>query len=211
MIFVSQQAKKFKTTPILIFDQPLWWKATEIQASEIPGSDLHSIILRMEGLYIQMSFVGAIGHLMSGSGIEDVLKCVYADTAVTHMLSGKAISRSVRGRLLTNATLNALIVCQADGISISTYSSANEMVFDDSTDSETQPHSLFLEISSELKGIANIFDKVITSTGFMTVEHVHVQASSQLESVVTDDQTKFFIISYRETLVAVYGNGGYFK
>jgi hypothetical protein len=51
------------------------------------------------------------------------------------------------------------------------------MVFDDSADSETQPHLLFPEISSELKEIANIFDKVIT--GFMTVEQV--QASSLLE------------------------------
>ena len=60
MIFVSQQAKKFQTTPILTFDQPLWWKAIEIQASEIPGSDLHSIILRLGGLHMQMSFMGAI-------------------------------------------------------------------------------------------------------------------------------------------------------
>ena len=37
---------------------------------------------------------------MSGPGIEDVLKCIYADTAVTDILSGKAMSRAVRGIFL---------------------------------------------------------------------------------------------------------------
>ena len=102
-----------------------------------------------------------------------MLKCIYAETTVTRILSGKAISRAVCGHLLTNAILNALIICQAYGISITTHSSANEMVFDDSTDSETQPHLLFQETSSELK------EKVIA--GFMTAEQV--QTSSLLESV----------------------------
>ena len=83
------------------------------------------------------------------------------------------------------------------------------MVFDDSTDSETQPYLLFQETSSELKEIANTFDKVIA--GFMTAEQV--QASSLFESVANlfkDGQRKSFIISYSKTLVTIPGNGGYF-
>ena len=100
MIFISQQSKKFNTSPILTFDQPLWWKSVAIQNSEPPDSELKAIVLRLGGLHMQMSFMGAMGHLMSGSGIEDLLACIYAETAVTHMMSGKAISRAVRGHLI---------------------------------------------------------------------------------------------------------------
>ena len=55
---------------------------------------------------MQMSFMGGIGHLMSGSGIEDVLKCIYAEISLTHILHGKEISRAVHGHLLTNANTN---------------------------------------------------------------------------------------------------------
>ena len=46
------------------------------------------------------------------------------------------------------------LICHAYGMSITAYSSANEMVFDDSTDSEIQAHLLFQGTSSELKEIA---------------------------------------------------------
>ena len=36
---------------------------------------------------------------------------VYAKNAVSHMLSGKAIARAVRGHFLVDAALNALLVC----------------------------------------------------------------------------------------------------
>lgn len=38
--FISAQAKRSNTTPVLTFDQPLWWKALGIISSEPDGSDL---------------------------------------------------------------------------------------------------------------------------------------------------------------------------
>jgi len=32
-----------------------------------------------------MNFLGSIGHLMAGSGLQEVLELVYADNAVVHM------------------------------------------------------------------------------------------------------------------------------
>ena len=49
---------------------------------------------------MQMSFLGSIGHLMAGSSIQELLEVVYAGThAVTHMMTGEAVSRAMRGHL----------------------------------------------------------------------------------------------------------------
>ena len=110
MCFVSEQAKRYIYTPILTFDQPLWWKSYEIQQSESSNRDIKDIILRLGGLHTEMSFLGAIGHLMGGSGLQDLLEVIYADTAVSHILTGKAISRAIRGHILVEAVLYAIIL-----------------------------------------------------------------------------------------------------
>ena len=69
--------------------------------NEPEGSALHSVVVRLGGFHIEMSYLGCIGHLMSGSGLRNVLELVYADNAVGHMLSGKAVARAVRGRIFT--------------------------------------------------------------------------------------------------------------
>ena len=82
-----------------------------IVLSEPQQSDLKSIVLRLGGLHIEMSFLGCIGHVMVGSGLQDVLELVYAKNAVGHILSGKAIARAIRGHFLDDAALNALLMC----------------------------------------------------------------------------------------------------
>ena len=60
-----------------------------------------------------MNFLGSIGHLMAGSGLQEVLELVYADNAVVHMMTGKAIARAVSAHLLVDGVLNAMIVSDA--------------------------------------------------------------------------------------------------
>lgn len=48
--------------------------------------------------------MGSIGSMMKGSGLE-VLETVYGPNTVTHMISGKAVSRALRGHLLVEAAL----------------------------------------------------------------------------------------------------------
>lgn len=116
MCFVSDQARRYNVTPVLTFDQPLWWKAMEIQQNEPPESNVCKIVLRLGGLHVEMSFLGCIGHIMGGSGIEELLETVYAENAVIHMLTGKAISRALRGHILVETVLNALLMSEAYGI-----------------------------------------------------------------------------------------------
>ena len=107
LMFVSEHAQRHGATPILTFDQPLWWKALMIIESEPEKSDLRGIVLRLGGFHTQMSFLGSIGHLMDSSGLQEML---YAPNAVVHMLSGKAIARAVRGHFIVDAALNVLML-----------------------------------------------------------------------------------------------------
>ena len=50
-----------------------------------------------------MSFMGSIGSMMKGSGLEEALETVYGPNPVAHMISGKAISRALRGHFLVEA------------------------------------------------------------------------------------------------------------
>ena len=60
-----------------------------------------------------MNFLGSIGNLMAGSGLQEVLQVVYASNTVNHMLSGKAVSRALRGHLLVDAALHTIFLADA--------------------------------------------------------------------------------------------------
>jgi len=65
---VDQQARRLGLPVTCItFDQPLWLKAVDICMSA--GLD---IVCRLGGFHLLMSFLGSVGHIMSGSGIEDI-------------------------------------------------------------------------------------------------------------------------------------------
>ena len=83
-----------------------------VVSNEPEQSHLKSIVLRLGGLHIQMSFLGCIG-IWWRVLVYDVLELVYAKNAVGHMLSGKAIARAMRGHFLLDAALNALLVSPA--------------------------------------------------------------------------------------------------
>ena len=113
--FICDQAQRYRVSSIVTFDQPLWWKAFMIIANEPESSDMHSIVLRLGGLHIMMSFLGCIGHLMMQSGIQELLSTIYADNAVVHMMTGKAIARAIRSHILVDAALNVKLGARAFG------------------------------------------------------------------------------------------------
>ena len=65
MLFVSKQAKMYNFTPVLTFDQPLWWKANTILEHEAVNSELKSVVLRLCSFHMEMSFLGSIGYHMA--------------------------------------------------------------------------------------------------------------------------------------------------
>ncbi|WAR13715.1 hypothetical protein MAR_003820 [Mya arenaria] len=68
--FVSEHARRHHVKPIITLDPPLWWKALMIISAEPEGNDLNNIVLRLGGFHTEMSFLGAIGHLMAESGLQ---------------------------------------------------------------------------------------------------------------------------------------------
>ncbi len=116
LVYISDHARGYNATPIITFNQPLWWKALNIIESQPNDSDLHNIVLRLGGFHTLMSFLGCIGHIMGGSGLQQLLEQVYAGNTVSHMLTGKAYDRAVRGHLLVDAALNTIITAKAFGL-----------------------------------------------------------------------------------------------
>lgn len=133
--FISQHTRQHQSCPVITFDQPLWWKAFTLVES---SPELQPAIIRLGAFHTEMSFLGSIGHLMSGSGIHELLEVVYASSAVGHMLTGKAVSRAVRGHILVNAALNTILTCSALGMELP-LTSNNLQAIEHST---TQPSQL---------------------------------------------------------------------
>ncbi|KAJ8875550.1 hypothetical protein PR048_023445 [Dryococelus australis] len=94
---------------IVTFDQPLYAKASEIIAAAPPG-ELDSITLRLDGFHLLVSFMGSIGLIMSGSGIEELGCKFMLKSSVTHIISGHAFSIAVRAHVFTSQTLITMIL-----------------------------------------------------------------------------------------------------
>ena len=114
--YIITHAIRHNVAPIMTFDQPLWLKAVIIQASVSPDNGIRSIVVLLGGFHTQMSMLGVIGGIMAGSGLQEVLECVYASNTVGHMLSGKAIARTLRGHILVSVALNVTLTSKVFGI-----------------------------------------------------------------------------------------------
>jgi len=79
-----------------------------------------------------MSVLGSIRCIMKGSGIEQSLGQEYGSNVVSHMLTGKAIARTLRGHLLIEAALMTKLlsnVMQSDVMTQIQNDSLRELLF----------------------------------------------------------------------------------
>ena len=99
LMFIIDQSKRIIVKiPVITFDQSLWLKATDVV-----NAKALKVVLIPCGFHLMMSFIGSIGHLMKGSGI-----C--SSNAVEHMISGKTVSRALRGHFLVSSALNTKLL-----------------------------------------------------------------------------------------------------
>ena len=108
--FLSNLAKKGNKTPIVTFDQPLYWKAASIILDSPDNYSLRGIVLMLGSFHTFMNLLGAIGKLMDGTGLKNILEVIYGENAVLHMLTGKSIQRAFRGHLFIEKCLNHLLL-----------------------------------------------------------------------------------------------------
>ena len=103
--YICKLGYKQNITPVVTFDQPLFWKASEVQQEVSDENPIQDVVLLLGGFHTFMNLLGAIGTLMDGSGLKDILETIYGENAVAHMMSGKAVQRSFRGHLLISQCL----------------------------------------------------------------------------------------------------------
>jgi len=108
--YISSHAYKYKQTAVVTFDQPLYWKAVTIVSKANDGTLLKDMVVRLGGFHCIMSFLGCIGQLMSGTGLNELFETVYAPNTVPHIMSGKAVARAVRGHSLASTALCILLM-----------------------------------------------------------------------------------------------------
>ena len=89
--FLTSQSIKHNIVPVITFDQPLWLKATNIIQNQPEDSKYHSIVLTLAVFNAQMSFLGSIVHIMSGSGLQEILWLTFSGNAVLYSLLGLVI------------------------------------------------------------------------------------------------------------------------
>ena len=92
-------------TACVTFDQPLWLKAAEIVLNE-----KMNVVCRLGAFHTVMNFLGAIGSIMSGSGLAESWQVCYGPVSMTHMLTGKAYAKALRGHLLVESALSSLLL-----------------------------------------------------------------------------------------------------
>ena len=99
--FIESQAQMLNIkTPCITFDQPLWYKAVGI----IRAKQMNTVC-RLGGFHMLMSFLGSVGNMMAGSGLEEMFEQCYATNVIPHLMSGKAISRALRAHFMVESAL----------------------------------------------------------------------------------------------------------
>ena len=68
-------------------------------------SRVKDVVLMLGSFHTLMNLMGAIGTLLDGSGIKEILGTIYGDNAVQHIMTGKAVQRAVRVHLLLDQYL----------------------------------------------------------------------------------------------------------
>ena len=71
--YICKLASKYDLPPIVTFDQPLFWKASEI-INEIPENNPIRHVLLLGSFHTFINLLGAIGTLMHGSGLKEILQ-----------------------------------------------------------------------------------------------------------------------------------------
>ena len=104
----AQCDKAGQKTCFVTFDQPLYIKATEIVRSS-PG--LACVVVSLGGFHLLMSLMGAIGYIMSGSGLQELWESIYARNSVVQIISGHACNRALRAHFLTQQALASILWC----------------------------------------------------------------------------------------------------
>lgn len=184
LTYVQNQAARLGIdTPCLTFDQPLWLKAVNIIAAKSLN-----IVCRLGGFHLMMSFLGSIGSMMKGSGLEEALEKAYGQNVVVSMLSGKAISRAVRGHFMVDSALTNRLLDAVISRSTNVDCQTREPQFCSDT-----LHTTSAEISSEASSSSVQVTAITENDGTDSMNYNEPEKLDQSEvNIITDLYEKVF-------------------
>ncbi|XP_061723992.1 uncharacterized protein LOC133530150 [Cydia pomonella] len=111
--YAAEKCKQSDIDCIVTFDQPLYQKAQEIVKSS-QDALISKIILRLGGFHLLMSFMGAIGKIMAGSGLREWWAKIYAIGSLEKMIMGHHYERAVRAHMLSSLALFRIIISNVE-------------------------------------------------------------------------------------------------
>ena len=68
-------------------------------ASSTSNSELSSVVVQLGGFH--MSFMGAVGYIMGGSGLKELRSLINAVNSIEKMLNGHAYAQALQAHFLT--------------------------------------------------------------------------------------------------------------
>ena len=107
----------------------------DVVAASASGDELSSVIVRLGGFHLLMSYMGAVGYIMGGSGLKELWSLIYAVELVEKMLNGHAYARALRAHFLTQLALIIIILrkTEIDDLTIEQIVCLHKSVMDNST------------------------------------------------------------------------------
>ncbi|XP_034250200.1 uncharacterized protein LOC117650724 [Thrips palmi] len=198
--YSAEDAAKRNQHCLVTFDQPLYVKAVDLVLAEEPNGPLKAVTPREGGFHMFVSYMGAVGHTMAGSGLEELWQTVYGKCAVSHMISGHAYSRAWRAHSLTQQAIATLLLeDETLGERAMHTDDIKELcsVYQQALDKQLNPE----DSGAVQKLVTTMEEKLSTAaergrTGRLWVQYFK-QQMSQLESRMSvEDYDKFVVKSY---------------
>ena len=170
-----------------------------------------------------MSFLGSIGHIMHEPGLKEVLELIYSENAVTHMLTGKAYARAVRGHVLLDAALNAVVMARSYDVNLlppvravdieKALECLDDLLAEEITQNELKANELLDVIHDKLQTEkAGIVSK--NATGQLWVQYMHlVELRNQFIQAQRTGNFMLYLKSMQDMLpyLSASGHNNYVK
>lgn len=144
LLYIDDQSARLRQQSTSVtFDQPLWQRAVEI----ITAKGLTRVVCRLGGFNLLMNACGAVSSVMKGSGLGEAMGEVYGANTVTHISTGKAISKALRAHILVERALTTKLI--SDCLPASSEMSETENITTDDTEKLSLAQVQRLEILND--------------------------------------------------------------
>ncbi|KAL2082773.1 hypothetical protein ACEWY4_022591 [Coilia grayii] len=215
--FICDLAFKHQLAPVITFDQPLYWKAAEIIQDSASGSELKYIVLLLGCFHTLMNVLGAIGTLMKGTGLNEILGVIYGANAITHMMTGKSVQRAFRGHLLVDKCLSHMILSEMpnDNPEFAPLVAASEKMYTDLSMGDIEletvlPSETLIQVSQQLeKQKLDLASKSQTSKLWLNYQHMIKVA----RTLIMADRTGSWLMHLRAVsdCLPIFAAAGHFN